>query len=75
MSVQLFAIKIVDSNIDSNQVDWRFVFAGSKADAASKVATEKPGLVPIAIYEPVVLGEEKVQPRLPMEQPSAAITP
>lgn len=46
MSVQLFAIKVVDCNIDANQVDWRFVFAGSKDDAASKVATEKPGRFP-----------------------------
>ncbi len=75
MSVQLFAIKIVDSNVSANQVDWRFVFAGSKDDAASKVVSEKPGLVPIAVYEPVVLGEERARHAVPTEEPLIQISP
>ncbi len=74
MSVQLFALKIVDSNSDGNQIDWRFVFAGSKEDAASKVAIEKPEQVVVAIYEPVVLGDEKVQYH-PPERPPFEIAP
>lgn len=54
MSVKLFAVKIADGE----QINWRFVFARSKVDAASKLMSENPGLVPIAVYEPVVLGEE-----------------
>ncbi len=75
MSVQLFAIKIVDFNVSANQVDWRFVFAGSKDDAASKVVSEKPGLVPIAVYEPVVLGEDKARYALPIQEPRIEISP
>ncbi len=68
MSVRLFALKVIDSDVDAHQVDWRFVFALNKNDAASKVSHEKPGLLAVAVYEPLVLGEEQVQ--YPPEEPS-----
>ncbi len=45
MSVRLFALKVIDSDVDAHQVDWRFVFALNKDDAASKASHEKPGLL------------------------------
>ncbi|MBI4527214.1 MAG: hypothetical protein HY695_25760 [Deltaproteobacteria bacterium] len=61
MSTKLFAIKVMDCD----QTDWRFVFARNKDDAASKAVSENPGIVPVTVYEPVVLGEETaVIPRL-----------